>query len=212
MAAMSEPRLSSALSREQYQSVLDSVSDAVVTINRDFVITSFNRAAEYMTGLNRVDAVGRVCYEVMRHSVCQHVTACPMTQLFGDGDGCDSLSQEHHILDRHNRPVTLRVSLRALRDSTGMIVGGVETFHAAPALETPGAWPTRPVAHAQTSSAPAAAGLPILEAAERRTIEDVLRRNHWNRAAVCEELGLSRTTLWRKMRKLGISTRPPRKN
>jgi len=210
MAVMSEPRLSSALSREQYQSVLDSVSDAVLTINRDFVITSFNRAAEYMTGFNRVDAVGRVCYEIMRRSVCQNVAECPMTQLFGDGR--DTLSQEHHILDRHNRPVTLHVSARALRDSTGTIVGGVETFHEVPAFEAPGAWPTRPVARAQATSAQALAELPILEAAERRTIEDVLRRNHWNRAAVCEELGLSRTTLWRKMRKLGISTRPPRKN
>jgi transcriptional regulator with PAS, ATPase and Fis domain len=42
------------------------------------------------------------------------------------------------------------------------------------------------------------------ESSERHAIEDALRRHRYNRAAASRELGLSRTTLWRKMRKLGI--------
>ena len=45
----------------------------------------------------------------------------------------------------------------------------------------------------------------ILEESERRAIQMVLERLAWNKVAASRELGVSRTTLWRKMRKLGIS-------
>jgi len=49
------------------------------------------------------------------------------------------------------------------------------------------------------------AGPAILLDAERQTIEAVLRRHGWNKVAASRELGVSRTTLWRKIRKLGIA-------
>jgi len=42
------------------------------------------------------------------------------------------------------------------------------------------------------------------EEAERRRIEDALRRARWKRAEAARILGLSRSTLWRKMKKYGI--------
>ncbi len=44
----------------------------------------------------------------------------------------------------------------------------------------------------------------ILHDAERRAIEEVLTRHEGNKAAASRELGVSRTTLWRKMKRLGI--------
>jgi transcriptional regulator with PAS, ATPase and Fis domain len=35
-------------------------------------------------------------------------------------------------------------------------------------------------------------------------IRDALRRNNWNRAATARELGIHKTTLWRKIKRLGI--------
>ncbi len=48
--------------------------------------------------------------------------------------------------------------------------------------------------------------LPVrpLESSEARTIQDALRRHKGNRILAARELGLSRTTLWRKMKRLGI--------
>jgi len=43
-----------------------------------------------------------------------------------------------------------------------------------------------------------------LELSEARAIRDALRRHGGNRILTARELGLSRTTLWRKMRRLGI--------
>jgi DNA-binding NtrC family response regulator len=40
--------------------------------------------------------------------------------------------------------------------------------------------------------------------AGRDVIEQALTRHHWNREKVASELGMSRTTLWRKMREYGL--------
>jgi len=45
--------------------------------------------------------------------------------------------------------------------------------------------------------------------AERAFLEDALERNGWNRAATARELGVHKTTLWRKMKRLEIV--PPHK-
>ena len=42
---------------------------------------------------------------------------------------------------------------------------------------------------------------------ERKLIEDTLRSHNWNRTRAAAELGMHATTLWRKLKKLGIS--PP---
>lgn len=44
--------------------------------------------------------------------------------------------------------------------------------------------------------------------AEARRLSSLLESHHWNRSEVARELGLSRTTLWRKMRELRITEHP----
>jgi DNA-binding NtrC family response regulator len=43
-----------------------------------------------------------------------------------------------------------------------------------------------------------------LEAPERQIILEVLESNHWNRHATAETLGINRTTLYKKMKRLGL--------
>ena len=43
-----------------------------------------------------------------------------------------------------------------------------------------------------------------LDAPERQIILDTLRANNWNRSATAEALGINRTTLYKKMKKLGV--------
>jgi PAS domain S-box-containing protein len=198
---MSTAPCSSRLSRDDLEFVLDAVSDAVFTVDRDFVITSFNRAAEANTGLQRADVLGRRCYEVLHSTVCDYVAECPLTQLF-DGRGVHD-GHEIDIVRGLQPGGSLRVSVHALRDGEGGIVGGIEMlrpFTAGEALH-----PSR------VTTSRSAADLTVLDASERRAIEGSLQRYGWNRSKVCEELGFSRTTLWRKMRRLGISPRRPRK-
>ena len=43
-----------------------------------------------------------------------------------------------------------------------------------------------------------------LESPERQIIREVLEANHWNRNLTAEMLGINRTTLYKKMKRLGL--------
>jgi len=49
------------LSTVSTESILESISDGVFTVDERWRITSFNRAAEAITGISREDALGRLC-------------------------------------------------------------------------------------------------------------------------------------------------------
>ena len=51
--------------------ILESISDGVFTVDSNWRITSFNRAAETITGIRRREAVGKPCSEVFRASMCE---------------------------------------------------------------------------------------------------------------------------------------------
>jgi hypothetical protein len=48
-----------------------------------------------------------------------------------------------------------------------------------------------------------------LEGPERAIILHALESNQWNRHATAEQLGINRTTLYKKMKKLGIESAHP---
>ena len=43
-----------------------------------------------------------------------------------------------------------------------------------------------------------------MEGPERQIILKVLRENNWNRSETADQLGVNRTTLYKKMKKLGL--------
>ena len=44
-----------------------------------------------------------------------------------------------------------------------------------------------------------------LDSLEAKFLTEALHRNGWNRSRTAAELGIHKTTLWRKMKKLGIT-------
>ena len=62
---------------EYLKTILDSVADGVFTVDAEMYITTFNRAAEEITGYTTREAVGRHCYDIFRTGVC--TSACPLT-------------------------------------------------------------------------------------------------------------------------------------
>jgi DNA-binding NtrC family response regulator len=56
-----------------------------------------------------------------------------------------------------------------------------------------------------------AAGTPLknaMEVPERAIIMEVLELNNWNRNATADALGINRTTLYKKMKRLGLMDSP----
>ena len=110
--------------REHYQIVLDSIADGVFTVNLDLCITSFNRAAEEITGIQREEAIGRQCFEVLRASVCE--TDCLIRQTIKEE--MPVVNKPVFILRADNKRIPISVTTALLKDSKGRIIGGVETF------------------------------------------------------------------------------------
>jgi PAS domain S-box-containing protein len=106
------------------QTVLDSVADGVFTVDREWRITSFNRAAERITGIHRNQAIGARCCDVFRASICG--SGCALRYTVTSGEAV--VNKAIMILDSKARKVPVRISTAVLRDRKGQIVGGVETF------------------------------------------------------------------------------------
>jgi PAS domain S-box-containing protein len=106
------------------QTVLDSVADGVFTVDREWRITSFNRAAERITGIRRDQAIGVRCCEVFRASICG--SGCVLNHTLSSGEPV--VNRAIMILDARGRKVPVRISTAVLRDQSGRVVGGVETF------------------------------------------------------------------------------------
>lgn len=104
--------------------ILESISDGVFTVDHDWRITSFNRAAEDITGVPREEAVGQRCCDVFRASMCE--SDCALRQTMESG--APVVSKAAFIIDADGRRVPISVSTALLRDGKGRIVGGVETF------------------------------------------------------------------------------------
>ena len=183
--------------------VLDSVPDPILTVNCGYVVTWVNRAAEGITGIERTHAIGRPCYEVFRDALCEYVGTCPMTPVLG----CAPARPYAPTRTRAHPPWADGVlsSVHPLCNAEGTLVGGIERL----TVFADGHHPPQPAeaAGATLPTVPPAPPLTCLEISERRVIESALRRHEWDRTAVCQEFGFCRTTLWRKMRRLGIAFR-----
>ena len=54
-----------------FQTVLRCVADGVFTVDRQWRVTSFNKAAERITGVPAERAIGRKCSEVFHADICE---------------------------------------------------------------------------------------------------------------------------------------------
>ena len=114
-----------------FRVILDSITDGVFTVDRDWTVTSFNRAAERITGLPCEEARGRKCHDVFHANIC--LTACALRHTIETGEPV--VDQLINIVDAGARPIPVRISTAVLRDEAGGIVGGVETFRDVSAIE-----------------------------------------------------------------------------
>jgi PAS domain S-box-containing protein len=107
-----------------YQSILNSITDGVLTVDRNMIVTSFNRAAEKITQVKRSEAIGRHCFEVIRAEVCE--SGCAIQKTFKTGKPCQNIPV--FIVRADNKRIPISVTTGIVRDDKGNAIGGVETF------------------------------------------------------------------------------------
>ena len=106
------------------ETILESISDGVFTVNHEWRIMSFNRAAEEITGIQRSEAIGRYCWEVFRSNMCEGDCALKKTMK----EGKSFISTATYIINSEKKRIPIDVTTSLLKDEQGEILGGVETF------------------------------------------------------------------------------------
>lgn len=106
------------------EAILESISDGVFTVDMEWVITSFNRAAEEITGVPRREAIGRRCGEVFRSSMCG--AECALQETLKTGRPV--IGRSGYIIDADGNRIPISISTAVLRDARGRVIGGAETF------------------------------------------------------------------------------------
>jgi PAS domain S-box-containing protein len=110
--------------QQHYQTILDSIADGVFTVDLDLLITSFNKGSEAITGISREQALGKPCFEVLKASMCK--TRCLIQQTIKEKKPI--VNMPVYILRPDQKRIPISVTTALLKDSTGGIIGGVETF------------------------------------------------------------------------------------
>jgi PAS domain S-box-containing protein len=104
--------------------IFNSISDGVFTVDRNCVITLFNKSAERITGFSRAEAVGRHCFDIFRTEVCHR--QCALKDTLKTYAPVRNVRVK--ILTRDGRELPIEVTTTILKDDEGNRVGAVEFF------------------------------------------------------------------------------------
>jgi PAS domain S-box-containing protein len=113
--------------------ILNSLGDAVITVDRDHRIWHFNRAASRLVGLKEAEAVGKDCRQILRASFGPAQHDCPMGEL-GEG-GRPRIDVEGTLVRADGRIVPVSASWAFFESETGEIHGFVISFRSFEEIE-----------------------------------------------------------------------------
>ena len=112
------------ISQKHQDTILNSINEGVFTIDLNWQITSFNRAAERITQVQSEHAIGRSCCEVFRAGICEN--ACALKRTISTGK--PTLNVTTYIINESGKRIPIRLFTAPLKEEDGTVVGGVETF------------------------------------------------------------------------------------
>jgi PAS domain S-box-containing protein len=112
------------IERQRQDVILDSINEGVFTVDPQWRITAFNRAAERITGVSRRDAIGKTCCDVFHADICEK--DCALRKTFETGKPV--VNATAHIINQQGRRVPIRISTAILKNAATKVIGGVETF------------------------------------------------------------------------------------
>ncbi|MDP8206912.1 MAG: sigma 54-interacting transcriptional regulator [Candidatus Electryonea clarkiae] len=104
--------------------IFDSISDGVFTVNDKCIVTSFNKAAEGITGFKADEAIGKHCFEVFRTEVCHK--RCALKDTLKNHDPVQNARVT--IISREGCEIPISVTTTLLRNKSNKIIGAVEFF------------------------------------------------------------------------------------
>lgn len=104
--------------------IFQSIPHGIFTIDESGLITSFNHAAEQITGFDADEAIGKRCYEIFRTDICRQ--DCPLKRSVRTMEKIED--REVTILTKKGEKLVISISTAAMTDEVGNVLGGVEMF------------------------------------------------------------------------------------
>src|SRR3990172_9458181 len=92
--------------------ILDSIADGVFTVDENMRITSFNRAAEEITGIKKEEAIGQFCFKVLRANICEKSCALKCSLKTGK----QTIDRHVTILRSNGKEIPVSVSTSILKN------------------------------------------------------------------------------------------------
>ena len=120
------------LSDDQYRLLLDSLSEGVCTVDRDWNITSFNLSAQRLTGVTGEEALKRSFGDLFHCEACE--CASLLSGVMSSGLALRDVSTR--MTDREGRQIPVSLNATPLRDEKGAVVGLVASFRDNRPMET----------------------------------------------------------------------------
>lgn len=125
--AVKRKKISLHLPPPDYQTleiIWNSMGIGVFTVDLERHITSFNGAAEAITGYRPQEVIGQPCHLVFRNNLCQG--DCRFHRAFREGK--PFLNYDLEIEDHEGNSLLINKTVTPLRDHQGKVVGAVESF------------------------------------------------------------------------------------
>jgi len=104
--------------------IFDSINEGVFTVDKNCVITSFNRSAEEITGFRAAEAIGKHCFDIFRTEVCHR--QCALKDTLKTHDPVENARVT--IITRDGNELPIQVTTTMLKDDDGNLLGAVEFF------------------------------------------------------------------------------------
>ncbi|OAG27071.1 Fis family transcriptional regulator [Thermodesulfatator autotrophicus] len=105
------------------QSILESIGDGVFSVDKHFIITSYNPALEKITGYSLKEALGKPCYEIFKSSLCQ--SECPVVQVIKENKRI--FNKQAYFIHKTGRRIPVSITVSPIKDPLGRLIGAVET-------------------------------------------------------------------------------------
>lgn len=106
------------------EEILNSLAEGVLTVDKNFKINFFNRAAESITGFNKDEVIGQFCKYVFKCELCQ--TKCPIGLVLESGNDIYDYNSSIEVKTGTRKPIRLNAAI--LKNSDSEPVGGVISF------------------------------------------------------------------------------------
>lgn len=112
------------ISKEFLNNILESIEGGVLTVDKDLKITTFNHAAEEITGFKRAEALNKDCRQILKSDLCD--LHCPLTDILKTGKTV--YNYEILITNKEGKKTPINITTSALRSGDNKIIGGIESF------------------------------------------------------------------------------------